>query len=263
MLDAATCITLAAVAPPALCAALLVWFERHAVRHPWAPVAAMAWGVAVAGFLAAPVNDWLIAMLVAQAGDPAGHALASRLGGPLVEELLKGLGLLALLAIRPDVLRTAREGALLGALIGLGFELVENQHYLTLAAVQAGTAGVVRGVWVRGILGGLKHAVFTAITGAGLGWAREATAMRARLFVPLMAFAAAVVQHAVWNTVASQAITDALCAAPAPDAACQVAPPASALYLSVPLIVAVCIAPGIIGLAFALRRSDANTARTS
>ena len=77
------------------------------------------------------------------------------------------------------LLRTAREGALLGALIGLGFELVENQHYLTLAAVQAGTAGLVRGVWVRGILGGLKHAVFTAITGAGLGWAREATAMRA------------------------------------------------------------------------------------
>ena len=40
MLDAATWITLAAVAPPALCAALLVWLDRRAVRHPgrrWRP----------------------------------------------------------------------------------------------------------------------------------------------------------------------------------------------------------------------------------
>ena len=263
MLDAGTWITLAAVAPPALCAGLLVAFGRRTVRQPWVPVAAMAWGVAVAGFMAAPVNDWLIAQLVARAGEPAGQALASRIGGPLVEELLKGFGLLLLVVIRPDALRTARDGALVGALVGLGFELVENQHYLTLAAVQAGTAGVVRGVWVRGILGGLKHAVFTAITGAGLGWARGAASVRARLFVPLAAFTAAVVQHAVWNTVAAQAITDALCAAPAPDAACQVAPPASALYLGVPLIVAVCIAPGVVGLALALRRGDANPARMS
>jgi len=254
MLDAATLITLAAAAPPALCALLLFALDGHRPRRPWVLLAAMAWGAAVAAIAAAPVNDWLLATLVAEVGDPAGQALAARAGGPLLEELLKGLGLLVLLAIRPGALRTARDGALLGALIGLGFELVENQHYLTLAAVQAGSAGLLRGVWVRGILGGLKHAVFTATTGAGLGWARQAAGVRARLFVPLGAFVAAVVQHGVWNTVASQAITDALCAAPAPEAACRIAPPASALYVSVPLIVAVCIAPGVVGLLVALRR---------
>jgi RsiW-degrading membrane proteinase PrsW (M82 family) len=254
MLDAGTLIALAAIAPPALCAALLVALDRQRPQPSWVLPAAMAWGVGVAALAAAPVNNRLLAALVAAAGEPAGHALAARAGGPLVEETLKGLGLVLLLVLRPGALRTARDGAVLGALIGLGFELVENQHYLTLAAVQAGVPGLVRGVWVRGILGGLKHAVFTAITGAGLGWARQAAAPRARLFVPLGAFVAAVIQHGVWNSVASQAITDALCAAPAPDAACRVAPPASALYVGVPLIVAVCIAPGVVGLALALRR---------
>lgn len=255
MPDAGTLITLAAVAPPAVCAALLVALDRRRARPGWALPLAMAWGVAAAALMAAPLNDWLLAVLVQAAGEPAGRALASHAAGPLAEELLKGLGLVLLLLVRPGALRTARDGALLGALVGLGFELVENQHYLTLAAVQAGTAGLARGLWVRGILGGLKHAVFTATTGAGLGWGRQAETPRARLFMPLAAFGAAVIQHAVWNAVASQAITDALCAAPSPGAACRATPPAGALWVGVPLIVAVCIAPGIVGLVFALRRS--------
>jgi RsiW-degrading membrane proteinase PrsW (M82 family) len=254
MLDAGTLITLAATAPPALGAAGLYLLDGHRPRRPLVLLAAMAWGVAVAAIAAAPVNDWLLTALVAEAGAPAGHALAARAGAPVVEELLKGVGLLLLLGLRPDALRTARDGALLGAFIGLGFELVENQHYLTLAAVQAGSSGLLRGVWVRGILGGLKHAIFTATTGAGLGWARQTHSLRARLFVPLGAFVAAVLQHAVWNTVASQAITAALCGAPTPEAACRAAPPASALYVGVPLIVAACLTPGVVGLLMVLRR---------
>jgi RsiW-degrading membrane proteinase PrsW (M82 family) len=255
MPDAGIVITLAAIAPPALGAAGLFLLDGHRPRRPLPLLAAMAWGVAVATLAAAPVNDWLLTALVAEAGAPAGHALAAQAGAPVVEELLKGVGLLLLLGLRPSTLQTARDGALLGACIGLGFELVENQHYLTLAAVQAGPSGLLRGVWVRGILGGLKHAVFTATTGAGLGWARQTHGLRARLFVPLGAFVAAVLQHAMWNTVASQAITDALCAAPAPGAACRGAPPASALYVGIPLIVAACLTPGVVGLLIVLRRS--------
>jgi len=252
MLDATTLILLVSVAPPLFCALLLGSLHRG----PWGPAAvALSWGIAVAALVAAPLNDRLLALLVAGAGDAWGQATATGASAPLVEELLKGLGVLLLLVLRPDAVRGARDGAFLGAMVGLGFEMVENRHYLTVAAVQAGVAGLWRGLWVRGVLAGLKHALFAAITGAGLGWARLAARGRRRLVVPLGALGAAVVQHGVWNVVASQAITDALCSAPAPGAACQPAPPASALFLTVPLIVAFCMAPGTIGLWTALRRS--------
>ncbi len=252
MLEPGTLILVAAGAPPLLCALGLYALDR---RHPGVLILALAWGAAVAAIAAAPLNDWLLAALVAETGEAWGQVVAARAVGPFAEEALKGLGVLLLLLLRPDAVRGVRDGALLGAMAGLGFEVVENRHYLMLAAIQAGSAGLLRGLWVRGVLGGLKHALFTAITGAGLGWARLAPAGRERVFVPLAAFAAAVVQHGVWNAVASEAITDALCGAPAPDAACLPAPTPDALYVSVPLIVAICIAPGALGLWVALRRS--------
>ncbi len=257
MLDATTLILLVSVAPPLFYALLLGSLHRG----PWGPAAvALSWGIAVAALVAAPLNDRLLALLVAGAGEAWGQATATGASAPLVEELLKGLGVLLLLVLRPDAVRGARDGAFLGAMVGLGFEMVENRHYLTVAAVQAGMAGLWRGLWVRGVLGGLKHALFAGITGAGLGWARLAPRGRRRLVVPLGALGAAVVQHGVWNVVASQAITDALCSAPGPGAACQPTPPASALFLTVPLIVAFCMAPGTIGLWTGLRRSGARAA---
>jgi RsiW-degrading membrane proteinase PrsW (M82 family) len=247
----------AAVVPPLVYAAGLAWLDGRRPR-PWAAFgAAVLWGMVAAAFAAAPLNDLLLDGL-ARVTDPArARALATTAGAPVVEEVVKGMGPLLLLLLRPDLLRTPRDGMLCGGFVGLGFDVAEGFQYFTVAAVQGGYAGLARGVWVRGILAGLKHAVFTGTTGAGIGWARLASGPRARVLIPLLALAAAVLQHVVWNAVASEAITRALCGAPTAGARCLPAPPDLALFVSVPLIVLLCLAPGALTLAALARRVPA------
>jgi RsiW-degrading membrane proteinase PrsW (M82 family) len=243
-----------AVVPPLLYALVAGLLDRRRPR-PWAAFAAsFLWGVVAAACAAAPLNDLLLDHFSGTTDTIRAHTLAATAGAPVLEELLKGLGPLFLLLLRPDLLRTPRDGMLCGAFVGLGFDLAEGFQYLTLAAVQGGYAGLARGVWVRTILAGLKHAVFTATIGAGLGWMQSAPHRRARLVVPLLAVAAAIVQHVIWNAVASDAITKALCGAATPEARCLPSPSPLALFVSVPLIIALCLGPGALALAALARR---------
>lgn len=247
-------ILVAAFAPSLAWAALVVALDRRRPRPCGALLAAFAWGVAAAVLVAAPVNDLLLDVAGDALGTTRGPTVVARAAAPVVEELAKGAGVALLVVLAPRLLRTARDGIVFGALVGLGFDLAENLHYLTIAAVQGGFDGLLRGVWVRGILGGPKHAVFTASVGAGLGWGREHGG-RARWLAPVLGATAAVLQHAAWNGVASEAITRALCGAPAPAAACLPAPPEQALFLGIPLIMACCLGPGVLVLAAVARRA--------
>jgi len=243
-----------AVVPPLVYALLVGLLDRRRPR-PWgAFVASFLWGVVAAACAAAPLNDLLLDHLSGTTDAMRARTLAATAGAPVLEELLKGLGPLFLLLLRPDLLRTPRDGMLCGAFVGLGFDLAEGFQYLTLAAVQGGYTGLARSIWVRTILAGLKHAVFTATTGAGLGWMRSATRRVARVAIPLGALGAAIVQHVVWNAVASEAITKALCGAPTAEARCLPAPSHLALFVSVPLIIALCLGPGAVALTALARR---------
>jgi hypothetical protein len=156
-------------------------------------------------------------------------------------------GLVVILALRPDALAGLVDGIVCGALVGLGFTMTENVRYLTLAALQSGPAGLDQALWVRVGLGGFTHAVFTATAGAGLGWVREWP--RARwVRVPTAALAAAILQHAVWNSVASRTIARALCNPMLPGGPCRQAPEPAALLVTIPLVTAAGLAPGVLGL---------------
>jgi hypothetical protein len=65
--------------------------------------------------------------------------------------------------------------------------------------VQYGFAGRGHKIWVEGFLHGLDRALYTAIFGAGLGYARLAQRRWQRWAVPLVAFVLAVVTHAAHN----------------------------------------------------------------
>jgi RsiW-degrading membrane proteinase PrsW (M82 family) len=254
MLRTPALVVIAAVVPALAYALLLAALDGRRPR-PWsALLASFFWGAVVAAFCSARVNDLVAAGLTAATGEARAHVLVATAGAPVIEEVLKAAGLLLLLAVRPSLLRSARDGIVNGAWIGIGFDLAENLEYLTLAAVQGGTAGLMRGMWVRGFLGGLKHAVFTGTVGAGLGWARDARSRRPRWVVPSCALLAAIAQHAAWNAVASEAITRALCGAAAPHAACRATPADLALFVSVPLIVVLFVGPGALALLAIARR---------
>jgi hypothetical protein len=107
---------------------------------------------------------------------------------------------------------------------------------------------------LRAFLYGLNHAVFTATTGAALGYAREASSHARALAVVLAGLGAAIVQHQLWNVVASHKIVELLCDPPAVDAACRATPSATNLYVVVPLIVLLTIGPGAAALVTAASR---------
>ena len=211
-------IAAAALLPPLGWAGLVLLLDRH-TRESWAPLcASFLWGAAAAALVASEVNDALLATAL---GDAVPMLLA-----------------------RPHRQDDPLDGIVYGALAGLGFAATENLGYYTLAALQDGAPGLTRALWLRGLLQGLNHAAFTATVGAAVGWAWGTGGRRpARAAIVLVGLGLAVLVHAVWNAVASEAITQVLCGAPTPGAACTPNPAALDLLVTVPILVATFVGP--------------------
>jgi RsiW-degrading membrane proteinase PrsW (M82 family) len=245
-------IAVAAVVPPLLGAALLIHLYRPAERSRLATAIAFLWGAAVAATVASPLNDAASVLF----GAGASRWMLPALAGPAIEELAKATGFFAVALVAPRVLAGVGATVATGALLGLGFAATENVGYYTLAAVQGGSGGLARAIYLRGVVEAWNHATFTAATGAGLGWA--ATRVRtapARLATVGLGFGTAVALHGFWNGVVSGRITTALCNAPAPNAACATAPDAIDLLIGVPALEAAFLAPAVLGLAWIIRRA--------
>lgn len=260
IIDTPGIILLAALAPPTVYALLLLFLDHHE-RKPWPlPLAAFLWGAMIASVGSSTLNTNTSVWLAQLLAEERARTLTPLIAAPIIEEVAKVTGLLFLVGLSRHACRNPRNGIVYGALVGLGFDVAENLNYFTLAAVQGGTIGLARSLYLRGFLGGLKHAVFTATAGAGLGYARATRSSTARVVLPLFALAGAVAQHIAWNAVASRAITTALCGAVIPDGPCRYAPVPADLFFNVPLIVALFVGPGVVALLIIARRSTARSA---
>jgi len=237
---------------PALAYAAAIGWAARARRVPvsvQAAAFAFVWGAGAAAPGAGAVND----LLLAHADGPVVAVGAA----PLVEELVKAGVLLGIALLWRDELRCVRAGIVAGALAGMGFALTENLRYLLMAALQGGSVGLLRWVWVRGVVEGGVHAVFAAATGAGLGYARASGRPRA----VLAGGGAAVVQHVAWNGLASRAVTHVLCNPVVADGPCRAAPDAVGLVVTIPLIVLAALGPGALAVAAIARRSGSDGMR--
>jgi RsiW-degrading membrane proteinase PrsW (M82 family) len=130
----------------------------------------------------------------------------SALSAPLVEESAKAIGILLLIALAPHAIRSAFDGLVLGAFIGLGFQVVENVHYsLASAETTFGSdnmAGLMSTVASRGILTGLfSHALFSAIVCAGVVYLVGTPAEPRRVVRGLALVVSAVVLHGIFDAV--------------------------------------------------------------
>jgi protease PrsW len=116
-----------------------------------------------------------------------------------VEEAAKGAALLVMFIIARREFDNVLDGIIYGMLIGLGFAMTENILYFGRIYQEGGVVGVGLLFYVRVLLGGFGHALYTGTTGAAVGFARE-THRRALLFVlPPIGYILAVLQHAAWN----------------------------------------------------------------
>jgi protease PrsW len=136
---------------------------------------AFSWGAMVATMAAMPGNRALLGLTAKLVGPDFAMAWGPAIASPAIEELLKALGLVMIVLVARQQINSVLDGMVYGALIGLGFQVVENIFY-ALNAVEMANEGdtvgpVVATFLLRGFLSGLwSHTLFSALAGAGIAW---------------------------------------------------------------------------------------------
>jgi RsiW-degrading membrane proteinase PrsW (M82 family) len=187
---------------------LLVNELDYLEREPtWLLVTAFAWGGLVATSVSIP-GSAALEDLVAKLGSP--HLAAdwgAAIAGPTVEETAKTLGVVAIVLIARAQVNSVLDGVVYGAMVGLGFQIVEDVVYAVAAVQFAGQGDRVQPVVVtfllRGFLSGIwSHTLFGALAGAGIGYlvVRRDQSLGNRIGVAVLAVFGAWASHVLWNS---------------------------------------------------------------
>ena len=169
--------------------------------------AAVAWGGLVATSAAisgsTAVQDILAKLSTPRFATDWGPAI----GGAAIEEILKVLGVVVIALLARSQINSMVDGFVYGALVGLGFQVVEDVVFAVNAvAVSSGNdqvGPVIATFLLRGFLGGLwSHTLFTALSGAGVAYllVRRDRSPRARITVAAALFVVAWGFHFLWNS---------------------------------------------------------------
>jgi RsiW-degrading membrane proteinase PrsW (M82 family) len=170
-------------------------------------VLAFAWGGLVATTVSIPASTALD-NLIAKLGSPGFAAeWGAALAGPTVEEIAKTLGVVAIVLIARAQVNSVLDGVVYGALVGLGFQIVEDVVFAIGAVALAGQGDriepVITTFLVRGFLAGVwSHTLFGALAGAGIGYlvVNPDRTRRHRIGMAGLALAGAWASHVLWNS---------------------------------------------------------------
>ncbi len=183
---------------PAAALAAFIWYADVTTNEPL--------GLLVATFVLAVLFATFAAVVNSVAGPPMQAILGPAIGSVLffflivgpVEETVKLLAV-RVFAYRSDTFDAVIDGAVYGAVAGLGFAAIENAIYIsaTVAEADAGLLGVAAGIaTLRGLVGP-GHVIYSAIAGYYLGLAKFNPEHAGPLVVKGLLIAAVV--HATYN----------------------------------------------------------------
>jgi RsiW-degrading membrane proteinase PrsW (M82 family) len=189
-----------------LLAAAYAWFIHHEDRYTSVSrrlaAAAFLWGgIGAVGAFALLGNEAVTGLYSKTFGASFAFDWGAALTAPVNEELAKGAGVLLLLTLAPRLIRSPFDGLIVGAFVGLGFQISEDISYAWIGAANA--FGDIRAGWdtivARTFASIPSHWMYTAVFGAGLVWfiGRPAVPARRRLGVGLML--AAMLMHGLWD----------------------------------------------------------------
>lgn len=182
------------------------WFIHYEDRYTTVPpklaVAGFVWGfVPAIGAFALLANEAVVDLYAKAFGASFAYDWGAALAAPVNEELAKGAGILLLLTLAPQLVRSPFDGLILGAFVGLGFQISEDISYAWIGAANAfGDVDAARTTIVVRTLSSISsHWMFTAIFGAGLIWFIGRPDVPARKWVGAGLMLTAVLMHALWN----------------------------------------------------------------
>jgi RsiW-degrading membrane proteinase PrsW (M82 family) len=249
----------------------ILWFlDRRERETPWLFAAAFFWGAVIATALALPFNTafgaavdaWVARnpMLAEALGPEAAMMISAPISAPIVEEITKALGVLALFWLLRAEFDNMRDGFVYGALVGLGFTWFEAPLYVAQGYAEFGVApwGMQLG-WRYALFGFGGHAMFTGIFGAFLGFAMQTRRRWLRILAPLLGLLIGIAAHFLNNALPLLfALAGAARGEPPPQA--PEAPPElgfAEAFLTGSLVELVIFLPFVLIMALALWRSGA------
>jgi RsiW-degrading membrane proteinase PrsW (M82 family) len=177
-------------------------------REPFVlQASAVAWGGLVATATAISASTALQDVLAKGISPQYATDWGPAVVGAGVEEVLKVLGVVTIALIARGQINSVVDGFVYGALVGLGFQVVEDIVFAINAVVVSSgddqVGPVIVTFFLRGFLGGLwSHTLFTGMAGAGVAYAlvqrNRSRLVRGLVFAGLLG--AAWFFHFLWNT---------------------------------------------------------------
>jgi protease PrsW len=168
---------------------------------------AAAWGGLVATTTAIAGNAAVRDLLAKEVSPAFATSWGPAIAAPFIEEVLKTLGVVIVVLIARRQVNSVLDGAVYGAFVGLGFQVVEDFIYAVNAVGIAGRGDRVSPVivtfFLRGFLAGLwSHTLFSALAGAGVAYfvVRRNRSLSRRLTVAILAVLGAMAFHFIWNS---------------------------------------------------------------
>lgn len=182
-------------------------YERTPVRL--AVAAFVGGGVAAPWVMALPGNAAFFDLYAKSFGQAWASDWKAGLSAPFVEETAKGMIFVLLLGLAPFVIRTVYDGLIVGAYVGLGFQVLEdmlygqNSAYAHFGADQAGT--VLGTFGMRAATGVASHALYTAVFAAGIIYLVGTRAQPRHVGRGLGLMASSMLLHGLWDSVSALA----------------------------------------------------------
>jgi protease PrsW len=193
-----------------LLAAAYLWFIHYEDRYTTVPrklaATGFVWGaVAAIGAFALLGNDAVMSLYSKTFGATFAYDWGAALTAPIDEELAKGAGVLLLLTLAPRLVRSPFDGLILGAFVGLGFQISEDISYAFIGAANSfGDVGAAWGTIVVRTLSSIpSHWMYTGVFGAGLIWFIGRPDVPARKGLGAGLMLTAMLMHGLWDASAA------------------------------------------------------------
>jgi RsiW-degrading membrane proteinase PrsW (M82 family) len=191
---------LSATIPVPLYVILVLWVDRYESEPISMLAVAFFWGALVAVFFALLVNT-ASGLIVSglTSNTRIGEAFSAGISAPIVEETAKAFILFIFFFLKKEEFDGVVDGIVYAAMVGLGFAMTENIQYYGRAVLQGGGGGLTLVFIIRGMMAPFSHPLFTAMTGIGLGLARQSTNGFLKIVAPVVGLGLAIFMHSVWN----------------------------------------------------------------
>lgn len=187
-----------ALIPAAIYISIIYWIDRYEKEPLWLLGAAFFWG-AVPSIIVSFIFNTVLSIPLYELAGAAGDIWAASLIAPPVEESIKGILVLAILFFRRSEIDSLLDGIIYGAVVGMGFAVVENVYYFMNVYAEGGVEAWSVNMFMRGVIFGLNHSLFTAMTGLGVAFARMNPTSLLRFVTPILGWGMAMFLHALHN----------------------------------------------------------------